>query len=118
MTSASLALLYLGTAAAGLAAVLIVRWRGWLSTRAIGIAAAALGATALIALVTTYEDDGCDQDTACRLLAEPSYLVIVGILPGVALGMIIVSAFEVRRSARARAGQVDDDAGRPERPRT
>ena len=101
MTSASLEAIYLGAAAAGFAGVLIVGWRGWISPAAIGFIAAGLGLLAVIIVATTYKDDGCSDDTACRLLAEPCFLFLIGVLPGMLLGVFVLSATTARRRARS-----------------
>ncbi len=93
--------LYLLAAAAGFAVVIIVGWRGWISAAAIGFIAGGVGLLALILLVTTYKDDGCSDDTACRLFAEPSFLFLIGGLPGMLLGVFVLSVRTGRRRARS-----------------
>jgi peptidoglycan/LPS O-acetylase OafA/YrhL len=97
MTPGELVLVYLGVAALGMAVVIVIGWRGWVSPSRLAAGCVVLAVLAIAVLLAVYRDDGCDDYTPCRVFAEPFFLMLIAFLPGALLGLWGLWALEARR---------------------
>lgn len=58
-----------------------------------------LAATASFLFATFYEDEFCEEDAGCTVLAEPAYLVLSRLVPGLLLGVVILLLWRLLRMA-------------------
>lgn len=83
----------------GLSVVVAAGRATQISLTAIRLTIAGMFLLSLAVFAATYQDDYCDDDTACRLFNEPSFLVMEYVLPGMAVGFVITWAW--RRHSRS-----------------
>jgi hypothetical protein len=81
-------ILYAAVFAFGGAVAVLLVWKTRVPLPAVVLLTVAVGVIAYIAFGETYRDEFCEEDTACRIVAEPALLTFTAFVPGVALGLM------------------------------